>query len=82
MPDKTNLWDIQGHIQIFTIKIQKEGSNMCITVVAIMVSQYVKMFHIKSKGFMATNEQGGSMLQQSIIATEIQGGSMSHQNFI
>ena len=47
-----------------------------------MVVQYEKMRHIKSKGAMATNEQGGSMLQQSIIATKIQGGSMSQQNVI
>ena len=37
-------------------------SKMCITDVTIMVTQYEKRCHIKSKGFMATNEQGGSML--------------------
>ena len=47
-----------------------------------MVTQYAKRRHIKYKGVMATNEQGGSMLQQSIIATKIQGGSMSQQNVI
>ena len=36
-------------------------SNICITDETIIVAQYVKGFHIKSKGFMATNEQGGSM---------------------
>ena len=35
---------------------------MCITDVTIMVTQYAKILHIKSKGVMATNEQGGSML--------------------
>ena len=38
------------------------GSNICIADVTIMVSQYAKRLHIKSKGDMATNEQGGSML--------------------
>ena len=35
---------------------------MCINEVTIMVAQYEKMFHIKSKGVMATSEEGGSML--------------------
>ena len=35
---------------------------MCITDETIMVVQYEKRHHIKSKGVMATNEQGGSML--------------------
>ena len=35
---------------------------MCITDVTITVTQYAKGHHIKSKGVMATNEQGGSML--------------------
>ena len=35
---------------------------MCITNVTIMVTQYAKKCHIKSKGVMATNEQGGSIL--------------------
>ena len=35
---------------------------MCITDVTIMVTQYAKRRHIKYKGFMATSEQGGSML--------------------
>ena len=35
---------------------------MCITNVTIMVAQYAKRLHIKSKGVMATSEQGGSML--------------------
>ena len=35
---------------------------MCITDVTIIVTQYAKRRHIKSKGVMATNEQGGSML--------------------
>ena len=38
------------------------GSNICITDETIMVAQYAKGRHIKSKGFMATNEQGGSIL--------------------
>ena len=46
---------------MITTKIQG-GSNMCITNVTIMVTQNAKMRHIKSKGFMATNEQCGSML--------------------
>ena len=35
---------------------------MCITDATIMVTQYAKRSHIKSKGVMDTNEQGGSML--------------------
>ena len=37
-------------------------SNICITDEIIMATQYEKRHHIKSKGGMATNEQGGSML--------------------
>ena len=33
-----------------------------VTDVTVMVTQYEKRNHIKSKGVMATNEQGGSML--------------------
>ena len=40
----------------------KGGSNICITDETIMVAQYAKRHHIKYKGVMATNEQGGSML--------------------
>ena len=38
------------------------GSNMPTTDVIVMAVQYAKMRHIKPKGFMDTNEQGGSML--------------------
>ena len=38
------------------------GSNICITDVTIMVAQYAKRNHIKSKGVMDTTEQDGSML--------------------
>ena len=44
------------------IAIRIEVDPKCVTDVTIMVTQYEKRFHIKSKGFMATNEQGGSML--------------------
>ena len=37
------------------------GSNMCITNVTIIVTQYTKRHHIKSKGVMAIHEQGGYM---------------------
>ena len=57
---KTDLWDIHVHIQNIAIKIG--GSNICINDETIMVAQYEKRRHIKSKGAMATNEQGGSML--------------------
>ena len=52
------------HIHRYTNDRHKyiEGSNICITDSNIMVAQYGKMRHIKSKGVMATNEQGGSML--------------------
>ena len=43
----------------------------------MMVAQYAKRIHIKSKGVMAKNEQGGSMLNKMIIATRMQGGTMS-----
>ena len=38
------------------------GSKICITDETIMVAQNAKRCHIKSKGVMATNEQGGSIL--------------------
>ena len=44
-----------------------------------MVTQYAKRCHIKYKGVMATNEQGGSMLNKMIIATRMQGGTMSQE---
>ena len=37
--------------------------NGCITDVTIMVAQYAKSFHVESKGVMAANEQGGSVLK-------------------
>ena len=57
---KTDLWNIHIHIQ----HRHKDtgGSNICITDETIMVTQYAKRIHIKSKGVMATNEQGGSIL--------------------
>ena len=58
---KTNLWDIHVHIQNIAINIDR--SNICITDETIMVTQYAKKRHIKSKGAMATNEQGGSILE-------------------
>ena len=57
---KTDLWDIHVHIQNIAIKIG--GSNICITDETIMGTQYAKRSHINSKGAMATNEQGGSIL--------------------
>ena len=60
MSDKNYLWDIQFHIQMITIKIEVDPTY--VTDVTIMVTQYAKGRHIKSKGAMATNEQGGSIL--------------------
>ena len=60
MSDKNDLWDIHFHIKIITIKIQADPTY--VTDVTIMVAKYAKVRHIKSKGVMATNEQGGSML--------------------
>ena len=53
-----------GHTSPYTNHRHKDtsGSNICITYETIMVAQYAKRCHIKSKGFMATNEQGGSIL--------------------
>ena len=53
-----------GHICPYTNDHHKDtcGSNMCITDVTIMAVQYAKRIHIKSKGVMATNEQGGSLV--------------------
>ena len=58
---KTNLWNIQV---LFTNHLHKYTgeSKICITDVTIMVAQYEKRHHIKSKGVMDTSEQGGSML--------------------
>ena len=60
MSDKTDLWDIQVHIQSISINIQKDP--ICVTNVTIMFAQYEKRRHIKPKGVTTTNEQGGSML--------------------
>ena len=60
MSDKTDLWDIQVHIQMIAINIQMDPT--CVTDATMMVTQYAKRCHIKYKGVMATNEQGGSML--------------------
>ena len=60
MSEKTDLWDIHIHLQ-HRLKATG-GSNICITEETIMVAQYAKMRHIKSKGVMATKEQGGSIL--------------------
>ena len=56
-------WSL-GHSSPYTNDHHKDTgwSNISITDETIMVSQYAKMNHIKSKGVMATNEQGGSML--------------------
>ena len=56
-------WSL-GHTIPYTNHRHKDtrGSNICITDETIMVSQYAKRNHIKSKGVMATNEQGGSIL--------------------
>ena len=40
------------------------GSNMCITYVTIMVTQYEKRSHVRFRGVMDTNEQHGSMLNK------------------
>ena len=56
-------WSL-GHTSPYTNHFHKDTSrsNICITDDTIMVAQYAKRCHIKSKGFMATNEQGGSIL--------------------
>ena len=53
-----------GHTSPYTNHRHKDtgGSNICITDETIMVTQYAKRNHIKSKGVMAINEQDGSML--------------------
>ena len=53
-----------GHTVPYTNNSHKDTgrSNMFITNVTIMVAKYEKRHHIKSKGFMATSEQGGSIL--------------------
>ena len=53
-----------GHTSAYKKDRHKDigGSNICITDETIMVTQYAKRRHVKSKGVMATNEQGGSML--------------------
>ena len=53
-----------GHTSPYTKHRHKYTgrSNMCITDETIMVTQYEKRHHIKYKGVMATNKQGGSML--------------------
>ena len=53
-----------GHTSPYTKHFHKDigGSNICVTDETIMFCQYAKRRHIKSKGAMATNEQGGSML--------------------
>ena len=53
-----------GHTSPYTKHCHKDTgrSNICITDETIMVAQYEKRCHIKSKGVMATNEQGGSIL--------------------
>ena len=61
MSDKTDLWDTQVHIKKHHHK-DIGRSNICITDETIMFTQYAKRRHIKSKGFMPKNEQGGSML--------------------
>ena len=54
-----------GHTSPYTNNRHKDtgGSNTCITDETIMVAQYEKRNHIKSKGFISTNEQGGSILK-------------------
>ena len=56
-------WSL-GHTSPYTKHHHKDTgrSNICMTDETIMVTQYEKRLHIKSKGGMATNEQGGSML--------------------
>ena len=53
-----------GYTSPYTNHCHKDigGSNICISDWTIMVAQYEKRHHIKYKGAMATNEQGGSML--------------------
>ena len=53
-----------GHTSPYTKNHHKYtgGSNICITDETIMVAQYAKRRHIKSKGVVATNEEGGSIL--------------------
>ena len=58
---QSDLGDIQVHVQMITIKIQGR-SNMCITDVTIMATQYAIRCHVKSRGVMAINEQCGSVL--------------------
>ena len=69
MLDKNDLWDIQVHIKKHHHK-DIGGSNICITDETIMVAQYAKRRYIKSKGVMATNEQGGSMLNNRSLPQE------------
>ena len=47
---------------------------MCMTDVIIMVMEYEKKSHTKSKGVMATNEQGGSMLNNQSYPQEYKVG--------
>ena len=49
-------WSL-GHTSPYTNHHHKDigGSSICITDETIMVVQYAKRFHIKSKGVMATN---------------------------
>ena len=56
-------WSL-GHTSPYKNHHHKDtgGSNICMTDETIMVTQYAKRHHIKSKGAMATNEQGGSIL--------------------
>ena len=53
-----------GHTVPYTNNPHKDigGSNMFINNVTIMVAKYAKRHHIKYKWFMATSEQGGSIL--------------------
>ena len=53
-----------GHTSPYTKHCHKDtgGSNICITDETIIFAQYAKRCHVKSKGVMATNEQGGSIL--------------------
>ena len=57
-------WSL-GHKSSYTNHHHKDTgrSNICITNETSMVIQYAKRHHIKSKGAMATNEQGGSILE-------------------
>ena len=56
-------WSL-GHTIPYTNHCHKDigRSNICKSDVTIMVAQYEKGHHIKYKGAMATNEQGGSMI--------------------